>query len=61
MEVGNLTSQIFRTNQQLAASGEEVSIAMKSKVNALDTIKDKIINLNTESKKLQSDITQFKL
>lgn len=60
-EVNNITSQIYKTNQHLAASGEEVSVSMKSKVDALDTIKEKITSLNSESKKLQADIVQFKL
>ena len=60
-EVNNITSQIYKTNQHLAASGEEVSVSMKSKVDALDTIKERITSLNSESKKLQADIVQFKL
>ena len=60
-EVNNITSQIYKTNQHLAASGEEVSVSMKSKVDALDTIKERITSLNSESKKLQAYIVQFKL
>ena len=45
-EVNNITSQIYKTNQHLAASGEEVSVSMKSKVDALDTIKERITSLN---------------
>lgn len=60
-EVNNVTKQILSINQHLAASGEEVSVAMKSKFSALDKISEEIITLNTENKTLQREIIQFKI
>ncbi len=61
LEVNGITTQIFGINQHLAASGEEVSVAMKSKITALDKINEQIIALNAQNKSLQADIVQFKI
>lgn len=60
-EVNIVNAQILGANQHLAASGEEVSVAMKSKIAALDKINKQIISLNSENKALQADIIQFKI
>ena len=60
-EVNIVNAQILGANQHLAASGEEVSVAMKSKIAALDNINKQIISLNSENKALQADIIQFKI
>ncbi|MDX1959008.1 MAG: methyl-accepting chemotaxis protein [Leptospiraceae bacterium] len=60
-EVNELSSKIYQANQHLAASGEEISVSMKSKVQSLDEIKDKILALNEESKQLEVEINKFKL
>jgi methyl-accepting chemotaxis protein len=61
IEVNNVTKQILGINQHLAASGEEVSVAMKSKFSALDKISGEIMTLNAENKTLQREIIQFKI
>lgn len=61
LAVNNVTTQILGANQHLAASGEEVSVAMKSKIVALDKINEQIIALNSENKTLQADIIEFKI
>jgi methyl-accepting chemotaxis protein len=61
LAVNNITTQILGANQHLAASGEEVSVAMKSKIVSLDKINEQIIALNSENKTLQADIIEFKI
>lgn len=61
IQVNNITKQILTINQHLTASGEEVSVAIKSKFSAFDKLKEEIVALNSENKSLQAEIIQFKI
>lgn len=60
-EVGEMTNEIFRANQHLTASGEEVSVAIKTRLTSLETIQEKMIALTKETANLQRDLNLFKI
>ncbi len=61
IHVNELTAKIVKVNQELAASGEEVSASMKMKLDSLEEIKSQVEELNSESSKIKLDLDSFKI